>query len=257
MHWFVWERGSTGVPSIGRSTFSTWNMKQKQEPVYFACIARNLIRRGCNWSRSSSSAETNVSKSRVSYGWLRRSGLSLDTQPALNTSWGYHAAGRLETVSQGGATVAYQYVANSLLVGHIAFTLNAQPRMSTSKEYQRGSRLVGIRSVPQGPGADGQAQGAHCGYNAAGQCIRPALPDGSYWLYTYDRLGQVISGKKYWPDQVPVARPVRYCERIHVGLRPPQSERSSILRGIDGRLAAAVSRVSIRTVLGDAGSRPL
>ncbi len=138
-------------------------------------------------------------------GWLRRSGLWLDTQPAVNTTWGYDAAGRLETVSQGGATVAYQYVANSLLVGHIAFALNAQPRMSTSKEYDRASRLVGIRSVPQGPGADGRALGAHYGYNAAGQRIRASLPDGSYWLYTYDRLGQVISGKRYWQDGTPVA----------------------------------------------------
>ncbi len=34
--------------------------------------------------------------------WLRRSRLSLDTQPGLNTVWSYDAAGRLETVSQGG-----------------------------------------------------------------------------------------------------------------------------------------------------------
>ena len=32
-----------------------------------------------------------------------------------------------------------------------------------------------------------------------------SLADGSYWEYRYDRLGQVISGKKHWPDGTPVA----------------------------------------------------
>ena len=31
------------------------------------------------------------------------------------------------------------------------------------------------------------------------------LADGSLWIYSYDSLGQVISGKKYWSDQTPVA----------------------------------------------------
>ena len=29
--------------------------------------------------------------------------------------------------------------------------------------------------------------------------------DNSRWVYTYDSLGQVISGKKYWSDGTPVA----------------------------------------------------
>ncbi len=31
------------------------------------------------------------------------------------------------------------------------------------------------------------------------------LADGSYWLYDYDSLGQVKSGKRYWSDQTTVA----------------------------------------------------
>ena len=31
------------------------------------------------------------------------------------------------------------------------------------------------------------------------------LADNSYWLYQYDSLGQVTSGKRYWSDNVPVA----------------------------------------------------
>ncbi len=42
-------------------------------------------------------------------------------------------------------------------------------------------------------------------YNDANQKTRVTLADGSYWLYQYDDLGQVISGKKYWSDNTPVA----------------------------------------------------
>jgi RHS repeat-associated protein len=31
------------------------------------------------------------------------------------------------------------------------------------------------------------------------------LGEGSYWIYPYDKLGQVISGKRYWSDGTPVA----------------------------------------------------
>jgi hypothetical protein len=31
------------------------------------------------------------------------------------------------------------------------------------------------------------------------------MADGSYWLYQYDSLGQVTSGKRYWSDGTPVA----------------------------------------------------
>jgi hypothetical protein len=31
------------------------------------------------------------------------------------------------------------------------------------------------------------------------------LIDGSYWVYEYDSLGQVESGKRYWSDGTPVA----------------------------------------------------
>ena len=42
------------------------------------------------------------------------------------------------------------------------------------------------------------------GYNDANQRTRNLQPDGSFWVYQYDALGQVISGKKYWSDWTPV-----------------------------------------------------
>ena len=37
------------------------------------------------------------------------------------------------------------------------------------------------------------------------QSTQATLADGSYWVYQYDDLGQVISGKRYWADGTPVA----------------------------------------------------
>jgi len=41
-------------------------------------------------------------------------------------------------------------------------------------------------------------------YNMANQRTRADLGDGSYWIYSYDNLGQVISGRRYWADGTPV-----------------------------------------------------
>ena len=41
--------------------------------------------------------------------------------------------------------------------------------------------------------------------NTTNQRVRVDLVDGSFWIYEYDRLGQVIAGRKYWPDGTPVA----------------------------------------------------
>jgi len=42
-------------------------------------------------------------------------------------------------------------------------------------------------------------------YNLANQRLVVTNADGSRWVYAYDSLGQVTSGRKYWADGVPVA----------------------------------------------------
>ena len=42
-------------------------------------------------------------------------------------------------------------------------------------------------------------------YNSANQRMRATLRDGSCWVDQYDKLGQVVSGKRYWTDGTPVA----------------------------------------------------
>jgi hypothetical protein len=44
-----------------------------------------------------------------------------------------------------------------------------------------------------------------CTYNAVNQRKRVNREDGAYWVYQYDDLGQVISGRKYWGDGAEVA----------------------------------------------------
>ena len=43
------------------------------------------------------------------------------------------------------------------------------------------------------------------GMSTANQRTRTAQPDASDWIYQYDTLGQVTSGKHFWSDGTPVA----------------------------------------------------
>ena len=70
--------------------------------------------------------------------------------------------------------------------------------MTTTKTYDFLNRLTSITSVPSGAGVSSVSFAYN--YNHANQRTRATLADGSYWLYDYDTLGQVRSGKKYWSD---------------------------------------------------------
>jgi RHS repeat-associated protein len=129
---------------------------------------------------------------------LRRSTVSpRNGTTALAThTYGYHtASGRLETVSDGTQSATYSYLANSPLVAQITFKQSSTTRMTTTKAYDFLNRLTSIGSSAVSFGYD---------YNSANQRIRATLADGSFWVYEYDALGQVKSGKRYWSDGTPV-----------------------------------------------------
>ena len=89
------------------------------------------------------------------------------------------------------------------LVSEITYRSNSVTRMTTTKSFDYLNRLQSISSQP---GASGTAPiGFGYLYNDANQRTRRTDPDGSAWAYDYDNLGQVTSGKRYWPDQTPVA----------------------------------------------------
>jgi len=99
--------------------------------------------------------------------------------------------------------VSYTYLGNSRLVSQISLKQNTTSRMVVSRQFDYLDRLLQVSSVPQGANQLPWVQGY--GLNAASQRIRLNLSDSSYWVYHYDSLGQVTSGKRYWSDGTPVA----------------------------------------------------
>jgi YD repeat-containing protein len=135
--------------------------------------------------------------------YLRRTAVGLNTQLSTLLQFGYDTASRLSGVTNGFYNASYGYLANSPLVTTVTFRTNSVTRMTTTKTYDYVNRLTSISSVPSGTGVPPVSFAYN--YNSANQRTRVTLGDGSYWLYEYDSLGQVRSGKKYWYDGTPVA----------------------------------------------------
>jgi len=137
---------------------------------------------------------------------LRRTKLSILSSPSTilaATAYGYDAASRLATVADGhGNTATYNYLANSPLVSQIAFQQNGATRVTTTKTYDDLNRLTQMASQPGAAGLPPVA--FNYSYNSANQRTQDQLADGSYWVYQYDSLGQVISGHKYFRDGTPM-----------------------------------------------------
>jgi RHS repeat-associated protein len=129
---------------------------------------------------------------------LRRTTVAVlsNSTPILHSSMSYDAASRLSTVSDGTNSATYFYVANSSLVDHIVFARGNTNVMTNQNTYDNLNRLTGTSS----------ALSYNYQYNLAGQRTKVTqLIDGSYWLYVYDALGQLISAKKFFWDGTPYA----------------------------------------------------
>ncbi|MBI3871290.1 MAG: RHS repeat-associated core domain-containing protein [Verrucomicrobia bacterium] len=132
----------------------------------------------------------------------RNSSKAVVVSPAstlIAMTYGYDAASRPTSVTNGSYSATYSYVANSPLVGQIVFRDSTTTRMTTSKTYDSLNRLLSISSATTTPVSSYAYQ-----YNDANQRTRIDMVDGSFWSYEYDKLGQVISGKRYWADGTPV-----------------------------------------------------
>jgi RHS repeat-associated protein len=134
---------------------------------------------------------------------LRRTNLSALNASTLLTlsTFSYDAASRLHAVSDGTNSATYAYLANSPLVSQIDFATNGTVVMSTVKQYDNLNRLTSIASLTNSAPVASFAYR----YNSADQRTAVTNADNTYWLYTYDALGQVRSGRKYWCDGTPVA----------------------------------------------------
>jgi RHS repeat-associated protein len=117
------------------------------------------------------------------------------------TEYTYDNASRLQKVGDGTNSATYAYLANSSLIDAITFSENAATRMTTTKTWDSLNRLKKIESVVGGSPVSSHAYG----YNAANQRMSVTNADNARWMYDYDELGQVTSGKKYWGDGTIVA----------------------------------------------------
>jgi RHS repeat-associated protein len=107
-------------------------------------------------------------------------------------------------VTNSSDVAEYSYLANSKLFGTVTFRRSGTTRMTTTRKYDLLNRLTEISSAPSGTNSFYPLTHAYR-YNDANQRTRVSQADGSYWVYQYDALGQVKSGKKYWADGTPVA----------------------------------------------------
>lgn len=132
--------------------------------------------------------------------YLRRTNVTAANGATVLTTNGYtfDAGGRLSTARDGTFLATYSYLANSPLVSQIEFKSNTTVRLTTTKTYDQLNRLTSIASV--GTGSTPSVTSYSYSYNDANQRTRVNLADGSFWIYEYDSLGQVKSGKRYWSD---------------------------------------------------------
>jgi hypothetical protein len=77
--------------------------------------------------------------------------------------------------------------------------------MRQARQYDSLNRLGQVATTAFTNGGSVVVSGFGYAYNSANQRTRAALADGAYWVYEYDSLGQVVSGKKFWADGTLVA----------------------------------------------------
>jgi len=111
--------------------------------------------------------------------YMRRNQLSLlspSSQLLASAAYGYAAASRLSTVSDGnGNTVGYTYLANSPLVSQITYQQSGTTRMITTKAYDDLNRLTLISSQPSGSGVPPVSFDIHFVYDAKGRRIQKTV----------------------------------------------------------------------------------
>ncbi|MBI2927421.1 MAG: RHS repeat-associated core domain-containing protein [Verrucomicrobia bacterium] len=184
----------------------TYDRRGRQKTVVCNGITTTLTFNDANQPLTESYAGGTLGGLTVTSGYdtfLRRTTLSLNTTPtSLSYAYAYDTASRLTNVTEGTYGAGYGYLANSPLVSQITFKQSSTVRLTTTKQFDLLNRLQSISSVPS-PSASLPLTYAYQ-YNDANQRTRMTLTDGSFWIYVYDALGQVVSGKRYWSDNTPV-----------------------------------------------------
>src|SRR6185295_7712508 len=135
--------------------------------------------------------------------FMQMTSLTANTPTSLSQSFTYDNAGRLSTAVDGNYNVTYSYEPNSDLVSQIVFKTNTVAVLTTTRKWDYLNRLTRTKSTPSGSGE--LPTDYRYTYNDANQRVSIISSDGSYWVYRYDTLGQVISGRRFWADGTAVA----------------------------------------------------
>lgn len=134
---------------------------------------------------------------------MQLTSIGANTSASVSQSFTYDNAGRMSVATDGSYSATYSYAANSRLVSQIVYKTNTTTRLTTTKKWDYLNRLLETTGTP----STTSELPTHFkyAYNNANQRINATLSDGSYWIYQYDKLGQVISGDRYWADGTLVA----------------------------------------------------
>jgi YD repeat-containing protein len=134
---------------------------------------------------------------------LRLTAIGYSSASANPSQYGYDAASRLLGVTNGYNSAAYNYIANSRLMQDIQFKTNGALHMKSERQYDNLNRL---KTLAHTGGSGAMLRSFNYDYNPLNQRTNVVIgPENSAWRHGYDALGQVISSKKYWADNSPVA----------------------------------------------------
>ena len=186
--------GRTAQVIDARNGTTTYTYNQADQPLTESHSGGTMSSLAMNWSYDNA---------------LRRDVLTAKygTNVLQAADYDYDTAGRLGKVKDGSQEAVYGYHPNSTLIATVALTNGpgTGAGLGVSRAYDRLNRLLSISSRAYGAAATNLPVSVGYQYNAANQRTRATLGDGTYWVYQYDVLGQVVAGRRYWADGTEVA----------------------------------------------------
>ena len=141
----------------------------------------------------------------------RRTGLALGMD--ISATYAYDGLGRVSSIASGVNTIALDYRTHGAELAGKRWLRNDEVVAAVTAEHDAWGNVTGISF-----GAPGNLHSLGYLHDLADRRTQASLPDGTRWLYGYDRLSQVVSGERVAADTgAPVSAATRSpdttCER--------------------------------------------
>jgi RHS repeat-associated protein len=152
-------------------------------------------------TRSISGGILNGVKVEAGYdGFGRRSSLqaSLGTSVLHSQTYTPDTSGRLEKIVSNGITASYSYDTTRGLLQSTSYSGG----ISLARSFDTNGRLEQIKTLATNGST---ITGFTYAYNNLHQRTKVTREDGSYWSYTYNDRGELVSSKKRWSDNILVS----------------------------------------------------